>query len=113
MTPCDHILGDLNQDGMMTVCLRCRRWFEAFLRWEPDHRWWFKAWRELIPESAEQVEALNTSPPHISQEAIKADAAFEQHLREHGCAEQTGFAYCDEARGLFEAIPAYYRGVLT
>lgn len=31
---------------------------------------------------------------------------FSRHLAAHGCAERTGFAYCDEAMTLFVLLPA-------
>jgi hypothetical protein len=32
--------------------------------------------------------------------------AFDEHLRDHGCAERGGFGYCDEAMRLFGLLPA-------
>lgn len=45
--------------------------------------------------------------------AARAEVAFQAHLADHGCHRTTGFAYCDEAVGLFETIPADHRGVLS
>lgn len=39
--------------------------------------------------------------------------AFAAHLDEHGCAERTGFAYCDEAMRLFRLLPAGDRTVVA